>query len=142
MASESITAASRPREHLQSLAQQQQIGVVGHVATRGAEVDDRPGLGAQVAVGMDVGHHVVPQLPLVTRGRREVDVVHVGLELVDLLPGDRQAQFGLGLGQRHPQPPPGAELPLRTPQRAHLRRGIAGDQRIVVLVGVVGHGGG
>ena len=44
-----------------------------------------PGVGADVAVGVDVGHHVVPQLPLVARGRLEVDVVDVGLELGDLL---------------------------------------------------------
>ena len=35
-------------------------------------------VGADVAVGVDVGHHVVPQLPLVAVGRREVDVVDVG----------------------------------------------------------------
>ena len=51
---------------------------------------------------------------------------------------DRQAQLPLGLGQRDPQPPPGAELPLLAPQRGHLRRGIAADQRVVVAV--VGHG--
>ena len=120
-------------DHLQALAQQQQVGVVGHVAARGAQVDDRPGLGALVAVGVDVGHHVVPQLSLVLGGRLEVDVVDVAAELLDLPGGDRQAQFRLGLGQRHPQPPPGAELPPRAPKRAHLRRSIAGNERVVVL---------
>ena len=128
-----------PGKHLQSLAQQQQIGVVGNVATRGPEMDNCSGVGALVAVGVNVGHHVMPQPALVPLGCLEVDVVQVGPELLDLLPGDGQAQFGLGLGQGDPQPPPGAELPLRTPQPAHLRRGIAGNQRIVVLIGVVGH---
>ena len=42
-------------------------------------------VGADVAVGVHVGHHVVPQLPLVGRRGREVDVVDVGLQLGDLL---------------------------------------------------------
>ena len=67
-----------PGDHLQALAQQQQVGVVGHVAACGAQVDDGPGVGAKVAVGVDVGHHVVPQLPLVTVGGLEVDVVRRG----------------------------------------------------------------
>ena len=103
-------------------------------------MDDRPGVGAEVAVSVDVGHHVVPQLSLVTFGGLEVDVVDVGPELFDLLRRDRQPQFRLGLGQCDPKPPPGAELPLRTPQRAHLGRGVAGNQRIVVLIRIVGHG--
>ncbi len=102
-------------DHLQALAQQQQVGVVGHVTACGPEMDDRPGVGAEVAVGVDVGHHIVPQFSLVTRGGVEVDVIDVGLELVDLLRRDRQSKFRLGLGQRDPKPPPGAELPLRTP---------------------------
>ena len=60
-------------DHFQGLAQQDQIGVVGHVAACRAQVDDRPGLRADVAVGMHVGHHVVPQPPLVPLGRRKID---------------------------------------------------------------------
>ena len=33
-----------------------------------------------------------------------------------------------------PQPPPGAELPLVAPQRGHLARGVAGDERVFVDV--------
>ena len=39
----SITAASRSRDQLQRLAHQDQVGVVGDVAARRAQVDDRPG---------------------------------------------------------------------------------------------------
>ena len=42
-------------------------------------------VGAMVAVGVDVGHHVVPQLAFVLLGRGEVDVVDVRPQLVDLL---------------------------------------------------------
>ncbi len=59
-------------------------------------------VGADVAVGMDVGHDIVPQPPLVALGRREIDVVDMPLELRDLLRRDGQTEFGLGLGQCHP----------------------------------------
>ena len=66
-----------PGDHLQRLAHQNQVGVVGDVAACGAQVNDRPGRGALVAVGVDVGHHVVPQLALVLVGGVEIDVVDV-----------------------------------------------------------------
>src|SRR5438128_2415715 len=48
----------------------------------------------------------------------------------------RHAQLVLGFRQRQPQPPPSAELPLRTPQLSHFPAGIAADQRIVGNQGV------
>ena len=102
-------------DQLQRLAQQEQVGVVGHVAARGAQVDDRPGRGADVAVGVDVGHDVVPQPPFVPLGSGKIDVVDMLPQLGDLLRRDWQPKFRLGLGQGHPQPPPGAELTLRAP---------------------------
>ena len=87
-------------DHFQPFAQQQQIGVVGHVAACGAQVDDRHGRGAGVAVGVDVGHHVVAEFPLVAGRGLKVDVVHVGPKLVDLLGGDRP-------GPVRPRPRPG-----------------------------------
>ena len=50
----------------------------------------------------------------------------------------RQPEFRFGLGEPNPKPPPGAKLPLRPPQRAHLARGIAIGQRIFIKL--VGHG--
>ena len=136
----SITATSRSRTISRASRRQDQVRVVGHVAACRAEVDDRPGLRADVAIGMDVGHHVVPQPPLVPFGRREIDRIDVLPQLGDLFLSDRQAQFRLGLGQGHPQPPPGAELPLRAPQLAHRGRRIAADQGVVVLGVLVRHG--
>ena len=127
-------------DHFQRLPQQDQIGVVGHVAACRAQVDDWPGSRTNVAVGMHVGHHVVPQSPLMPLGRRKVDVVHVLLQFGDLLPADRQPKFRLGLGQGHPKPPPGAELPLRAPELAHRGGRVTGNQRVVILGVLVGHG--
>ena len=76
-----------PGDHLQRFADQDQVGVVGDVAARGAEMDDRPGRGALVAVGVDVGHHVVPQLALVAvRRRRSRSSSTCRPQLGDLLP--------------------------------------------------------
>ena len=123
-----------PRDQRERLAQQDEVGVVGHKAARGPQVDDRPGRGALVAVGIDVRHHVVPQLVLVLGGRGEVDVVDVGPQRGELLLGDRQPQLGLGLRQRDPQPPPRAVFALVAPQRGHLARRVAGDERILIFV--------
>ncbi len=105
-------------------------------------MDDRPGVGTDVAVGMHVCHNIVAQAPLVTLGILEIDIIHVGPKLFDLCPGDGQPQFGLGLGQCHPKPAPSAELPSRPPKGDHLRRGVTGDKGIVVLdvVGIICHG--
>ena len=88
---------------------------------------------------MHVGHHVVPQLALVALGGGEVDLVDVRPKLLDLSGRNVQPQFGLRLGQPNPKLPPSAKLPLSSPQRAHLARGIAMGQR--VLVEFVGHSG-
>ncbi len=44
-------------------------------------MNDPPGLGGQVAVGVDVGHDVVAEFFLVGGSRLEIDVVEVGREL-------------------------------------------------------------
>ncbi len=125
-------------DQLQRLAEQHQIRIVRHVTAGGAQVDDRSGQRANVAIRVHVRHHVVADLPLVPVGGVVVDVVHMGPQLGDLLVADRQAQFLFRLGQRHPQPPPSAELLVVTPQPAHFLGSVADNQRVLVLV--VGHG--
>ena len=71
-------------DDLEGRADQDQVGVVGDVAARRAQVDDRPGHGRGVAQGVDVRHHVVPEPPLVPRGGVEVD-------RVDLRPAGRRS---------------------------------------------------
>ena len=131
-----MTPTSRAAHQFERFAHQDQVGVVGDVAARGAQVDDRAGVGANVAVGVDVGHHVVPQFSLVLGRLGEIDIVDMRAQLVDLLFGDRQAQFRFGLGQRYPQAAPGAEFSLSSPQRGHFARSVAADERIVVKAGI------
>ena len=83
-------------------------------------MDDASGLGALLAVGVHVAHHVVADHLLPLLGHFVVDVVGVLFKLVDLLLGHRQAQFPLRLRQGDPQFPPGAELHVRGEQVLHF----------------------
>ena len=71
-------------EDFQSLPHQDQIGVIRDVTARRAEVDDAPRIRTTVTIRVDMGHHVVPQLPLVLGGPVEIDVVDGGFQLGDL----------------------------------------------------------
>ncbi len=93
-----------------------------------------------VAVGVDVGHDVVPFVALVGVGCGEVDVIDLGAHLRQHRGSDarryavvgEQAELGLGLGQGDPELAPGGELAPRAPQLGHGRAGVAADQRVVV----------
>ena len=95
-------------------------------------MNDAARLGAGVAVSMHMGHHIMPQLPLIAVGGGEVDVVDILPELLDLCGGNIETQFGFGLGQRDPKPPPRAELSLGAPQARHFTRSVAADQGVFV----------
>jgi len=124
------------RDQFQRVPHDDQLGVVAHVTTRGAEVDDRSGLGGRVAERVDVGHHVVAELLLVPRRLAEVDVVQVPRHLVDLALLDVQTQLLLRLGQFQPEPPPRAEFLLRTEKLGHLSRSVSLHQRARVHIPV------
>ena len=74
---------------------------------------------ALAAVGLHVGHHVVAQLLLQRLGDVEVDIVAVRAQLGELLIGDVEAEFLLGLGQGYPEAAPGAELLQLAPVLEH-----------------------
>ena len=116
------------------------IGVVPHIAGGGAQVDNGLGVGTLLAIGVDVAHHVVAHQLLPGFRHVVVDVVGMGLQLVDLLLGDRKAQLPLRLGQGDPELPPGAEFMVLREQILHLTAGIAGGERGDVPVAVSFHG--
>jgi hypothetical protein len=62
-------------DEFQALSHEDKVGVVGDVATRGAQVNDGPGRRAHVAIRLHVRHHVVTKRPFVALGRGEIDVV-------------------------------------------------------------------
>ena len=120
---------------LQALPHEDHVGVVAHIAAGGTQVDDGHGLGAQLAIGVDMGHHVVAQLLLPLGGLGIVDVGEMGLQFIHLLLGHGQTQLHLRPGQGHPQPPPGGELLVRGEQIQHLVAGIAGGKGALISIG-------
>ena len=67
-------------------------------------------------------------------GAPQVDVIDGAAERLHLFGGNRQPQLALGFGQRDPQAAPGGMDRLRRPEPAHFLRGVATDQRILILV--------
>ena len=115
-------------DQLQPLPHEDHIGVIPHVTAGSPQVDDGHRLGALGPVGVDVGHHVVAQFPLLLGGKLVVDIGDVGLQLVNLLLGNGQAQLHFGPGQGDPQPPPGGKFLVRGKNILHFVAGIAGGQ--------------
>ena len=118
-----------PEQELHPLAHQDQVGVVGNVGARRAEVEEGTGRRRLLAEMVDVRHHVVTQPLLVLRRALRVGVVQVGAELCERPIRDVEAELLLRLHEREPQPPPQADPPPLTPQRLHRRGGVALAQR-------------
>ena len=110
------------------------IGVVSHIATGSAQVDDGHGVRALVAVGMDVCHDIVAQLLFVAGGSFVVDVVHMLLHLGHLRLGHWQTQLHLRPSQGDPETVPGGELLIGGENILHLLAGIPGGQRAFVFI--------
>ena len=74
-------------------------------------MDDAGGLGALLAVGVDMAHDVVAHQLFPLDGHFVVDIVHMSFQLGYHVRGDvGQSLIHFGTSQRHPQPPPCAEL--------------------------------
>ena len=114
-------AAGLPEDH--------HIGVVSYIAAGRPQVDDPRRLGALLPIGIDVAHHIVTHQTLPLLGHGVIDVVLMRFQLCDLLLCDLQPQLPLRLGQRDPQPPPGAEFKILRENMLHLSTGIPGGQR-------------
>ena len=92
-------------------------------------MDNARRLGTLLSVGIDVAHHIVPHFLLPRLRHLIIDVVGVGFEFRDLLVGDIQTQFLLGLGKRNPQSAPCAEFHIGRKEVLHFLPGIAGTKR-------------
>ena len=80
-ASLASTPMSFLRHELQALPHHDDVGVVAHIAAGSTQMDDAGGLGALLAVGIDVAHHVVADQLLPGNGDVIVDIVHMGFQL-------------------------------------------------------------
>jgi len=122
-------------DELQPLPHHDDVGVVAHIAAGSTQMDDAGGLGALLAVGVDVAHHVVAHQLFAGDGHIVVDVIHVGFQLCHHFGGDvGQALLHLRAGQRHPQAAPRAELVVVREDVLHLVGGIAGRKRADIAV--------
>ncbi len=93
-------------DETERLADLDEVGVADDVLGGGSEVNDGAGGWGGVTKGMDVGHDVVAELGFVTGGGVEVDVVEVIADVGDLVLGDVEAEFALGLGEGEPEAAP------------------------------------
>ena len=120
---------------LQALPHDDDVGVVAHIAAGGTQMDDAGCLGALLAVGINVAHHVVAHQLFALNGHFVIDVVHMGFQLGHHVGGDvGQALVHLGPCQCHPQATPGAELVVIGEDVLHLVRGIPGGKRADITV--------
>ena len=119
----------------QTVAIEDQVGVVRHIAARRAQMDDARCGRRRLAIGIDVRHHVVADLLLAPADAVVIDVVDVRFKLRNLIIRDRQAQRGFSPGQRDPQPAPGAIARVRGEQLQHVAGRIARGQGRFVSVG-------
>ena len=86
----------------QCVAVEDEIGVVGDVATRRAQVDDTLCAGSHLAEAIDVRHHVVADLFFPGGDHVVVDGGDIGGKLIDLRLRHRQAKRMLHTRQTDP----------------------------------------
>ena len=116
----------------QAVPVKDQVGVVGHVAAGCAEMDDPGRAGRRLAVGVDMGHDVVPDLFFTSLRAVKIDVRNMRGKLIDLLFGYRQAQLMLRPCKFGPELPPGLDaLLLRKKLQYPLGGVAAGERRFV-----------
>ena len=121
--------ADPPEQQLHRLAHQHQVGVVGDVGARGAQMNEGAGGRRLIAEMMDVRHHVMAQPALVLRGFLEIGVVQVRAKLIHCCIRDPDSQILLPLHERQPQPAPQADAAALAPECLHRGRGVACGER-------------
>ena len=114
---------------LQAFAHDDNIGVIANIAAGSTQVDDTLCLGALQAVSVNMAHDIVAHQLFAGSGFLVIDVILVGFQLGNLFIGNVQALLLLSLGQRNPQPAPGAELVIVRESILHLIGSITGGKR-------------
>ena len=119
------------------LAQNDNVGIVAHIAACRAEVDDRLRLRALLAVGIDMAHNVVADYLLARLRDLVIDVVLERFKLRYLLVADVEAELLLCLRQGDPKPSPCAELEILGKDELHFRACVSCGKRryIIILLG-------
>ena len=86
-----------------ALLKGQDISVVVDIAGSRPEMDDALCFGAEKAIGINIRHNIMADLFFALVDDVEVDVLDMGLQFVDLVLGNVQSEFLLGLGQKDPK---------------------------------------
>ncbi len=132
---ERVHAAHEPcAGQLESLAVQDQVGVVRHVGAGRAQVDDPFGGGRVLAEEVHVRHDVVTETLLQRGCPLEVERVELRAHLGERFLRDVEAELRLGFGEREPETAPDAEPTSRGEDRLHLPRRVAVRERVHVAI--------
>ncbi len=117
-----------------SLLHLNDVGVVANVAACRAEMNNWLGIRTNFAVGKNVRHNVVADLPFPCLGKIVIDVVDMRLHFVNLRVRDRDTKLLFRLGKRNPEPAPGAELKIRREDVFHPLACISFTKRRYVVI--------
>ena len=110
----------------QAVAIKDQIGIVGHIAAGGAEMDNARCRGRGFAIGIDMSHHIMAHFFFPLRGTIKINVIDVRFQLRYLLRRDGQAELMLCPRQCHPELSPCLDALFLREQMEHIIGSIAG----------------
>ena len=121
-------------DNVQAFTHQDDIRIISDIAGSRPEMNDAFRLRALQAVSIDMGHDIMPHFGLTPLRIFIIDIVRMLSELVKLFVCNRKSQFLLGLRQRDPKAPPGAEFPVPGKQFLHLPACIPLRQRTHIYI--------
>ena len=78
-------------KEFQTASHENQVGIIGHVATGGSEMNDRFGRGADIAKRVDMRHHVMSEQFFVMGRRDEIDLIDMLPQFINLRLSDIQS---------------------------------------------------
>ena len=89
-------------------------------------MDNAGGLRRDLAVGVDMSHHIMAHFLFPSRRTFVINIGDVRFQLGDLFCRNWKAQLHFRLCQRDPELPPGLNAGIHGEQLQHILRGIAG----------------
>ena len=117
---------------LEAFTQLNDVGVIAYISAGRSQMNNAGSLGGNLTESIDMTHNVMTDFLLTCTSDLVVDVVLVGLHLIDLLLGDVETQSLLCLSQRDPQTTPGGELHVGRKDIQHLLGSITCRERTFI----------
>ena len=119
---------------LESLCHNNNICVVSYIAGGCSQMNNPLCLGALLTISIYMRHYIMTDKTLTLLCNIIVDVICMGLQLVDLLLAYRQSQLVLGLCESNPESSPGFEFFIRRKNVLHFPTGITLRQGALISV--------